>query len=481
MSRKRSKYKLVGYDHSTHQCENCGRHGLDGTVVLEGPHGETLHFGADCACHAMKLLNVNRLRNKAKKLEKQNRRAAKLASEGAKAAPAKQDTAKSPAKAPDKPPAYSSLSVEQAATTGSGKRQRRMTGDEYLDYLEALDARPFPNPNPDFIPGETFNDRNLNYFMSGTNSPSEIQGSTGSNVGVSVRHLGKKKKKKSDPGKDELTITHLSKNAVKALHELRYGGGIKVFVDSGAFSEVEFPKEGGPPRVKKEITDEEWGKILDIYDDIATPPDSFEPWKDRQLYFVAPDCVGSQTTTAERLKRYKPRLKKLIDKKVNLIVPVQKGEKPMIEFADESAKIIGTDKVVWGVPMKKDATSLEEFKTFVDGLVKKGKPFRVHLLGLSPRSKSKDKAAAAENKKYDEAFAYVKKVSPLSEVFSDSVYIRSQVGRGKKPRRYTAAQDVARAEGYGKSDVKRVALSRIIREDDKKAVEESGWKDPELE
>lgn len=267
-----------------------------------------------------------------------------------------------------------------------------------------------------------------NYFASGSNHEGEIQGfaSIGWNVGVAAHEV--------------------SDDAVRALHALK-GTRTKVFVDSGAFSEVDFnfparkdnakkgikagdlpyPDKPIGPLVVAPISDAEWTKRLDLYDSLASS-------LGRQLYAVAPDQVAFQDETADRLAKYADRVREIHAKGANILVPLQKGKLSLADFDDKARSILGFDDYIRAIPMKKDATTTAEFEAFMAAK----KPARVHLLGLGK-----------ESDRYDEVMAAAKRASPASEVFLDSVKITSAVERSKptkaggwsRPRKLTAATD----------------------------------------
>lgn len=257
----------------------------------------------------------------------------------------------------------------------------------------------------------------LNYFVSGSNHAGEIEGlaAVGFNVGVAAPHV--------------------NESAALALLKL-VGTGIKVFVDSGAFGEVTF--ENGAPEVKALISEAAWMVIFGLYLRLARVLGG-------QLYVVAPDMVGFQKESLERLERYAHIVTALRLMGANVIVPVQKGRLPMALFAKRACSILGVtpDQVIWGVPSKKDATSLKDLKAFASWLGCQKVPTRLHLLGLGVRSP-----------KYLPALAAVKLAAPNCTVFSDSVRITALVGRGKDgkhPRKLTAALDAAKATGLYKN------------------------------
>lgn len=326
-------------------------------------------------------------------------------------------------------------------TTTTTAAELETTGPDAADAFDAL------------FPGQA------DYFVSGSNHAGELAGLafSGFNVGVSASEVGP--------------------SAIEFLEDLG-GGPAKVFVDSGAFGEITFTAEG--PKVKKLITAKEWAKRLDLYERLALS-------LRRQLYAVAPDMVAFQAETLARLETYAPRLRRLMELGANVIVPVQKGALSMPEFAERAAAILGTDEVVWGVPSKKDATSLEDLAGFASYLHAKGKPTRLHLLGLGPSSA-----------RFAAAYSAVVTASPWTRVFSDSVRITALVGRGvarksgamSAPRPLTAATDAVVAEAAARGEVldvrakKQAAVGRVFQGFARTEVQEArrrGWFDPELE
>jgi len=197
--------------------------------------------------------------------------------------------------------------------------------------------------------------------------------------------------------------------------------GVEAFVDSGAFSEVEFGPNG-PTTVLpiehedhvvihkgKKKTVPGWATRLEGMTHIASV-------LRERAYLVAPDKVGDQAETFERLKRYAPTVRKWRELGANVIVVLQKGELSALEFDAKCSEILGFDDYVRGIPSKKAAASPEEIGALVSGLPK---GTRVHLLGLSPFGDN-----------YDAVMAEIPEGYPL---FCDSVRIRALVGRKNGP------------------------------------------------
>lgn len=250
----------------------------------------------------------------------------------------------------------------------------------------------------------------IRYFASGSNHPGEIAGlaAAGIDIGVAVHEL--------------------HSGSVVAIERAVREHGVRVFVDSGAFSEIGFGPQG--PFVANEITDEEWAARLATYIDIADRIGS-------ALYCVAPDMVAFQAQTLDRMTRWAHLVRAAARRGANILVPCQKGALSLADFWTLAQQILGipAGQLVAAIPMKKDATSTAELAAFVA----EAQPARLHLLGLGPKSA-----------RFGEVVAAVRAASPATEIFSDSVLITSLVGRtngkGGAPRPLTAANDEVGAE-----------------------------------
>jgi hypothetical protein len=313
-----------------------------------------------------------------------------------------------------------------------------------MDTIDAFDA---------LFPGHA------TYFLSGSNHAGEIRG-----LALSGRHIGVSAAEVGPAAEEELLLLA--------------GGPTRIFVDSGAFGEIAFGPTG--PRVKKLITDAQWRKRLGLYRRLAEQLRG-------QLFCVAPDMVGFQEETLARLSLYRAELLQLRALGANLIVPVQKGALSMPAFAERAAEILGTADVIWGIPSKKDATSLEDMASFAAFLHAKGQPTRVHLLGLGP-----------ESKRFAAAFSAIVTASPWTTIFSDSVRITAMSGNARmkkdgtpgKARIITAtrAKLIAEAAALGRTlsayETKSASLIQIFHArniTDAQAARRAGWFDPELE
>ena len=290
------------------------------------------------------------------------------------------------------------------------------------------------------------------HFASGVNAPGEVRG-----LALSGRNFG-------------ITASVIRRGLLEAMEQFA-GGMQETFVDSGAFGEVKFGKTG--PRVVKPMSDVTWQNVFALYERVAR---AYGP----RVRVVAPDRVGCQTTTLERLARYAPNVAAVAALRAQIIVPVQKGALPMAEMFRQACAILGLRETpIAGIPMKKDATSLADLAAFVESLPWFGA--RIHLLGIGP-------AATRGAVKFADVIALIKSIRPNAEITSDSASIRRLVGRsnGRKgaPRALTAAQDAARASGLTDAqDVKAYGLQSQgldERDRDLERANDAGWYDDEL-
>lgn len=199
------------------------------------------------------------------------------------------------------------------------------------------------------------------YFASGTNHPGEIRGfvEEGQPIGTVAT--------------DECNIV-----CRRELERLA-GTGVPVFIDSGAFSEVKEKIVGGQFAgfdIVKPITDEQWRERLGFYKHLGR---ILGP----QLYAVAPDRVGDQEVTLERLARYADDVRELQEMGVRIMVPLQRGPMPLPEFDQRVQRILGNEDYLVAFPMKKGATDPATISAFLDYR----RPRAIHLLGLGERNK----------------------------------------------------------------------------------------------
>lgn len=251
------------------------------------------------------------------------------------------------------------------------------------------------------------------YFASGTNRAPEIAGAAaaGADIGVVAPEVSKA---------SEAELVKLA------------GSDVLVFVDSGAFSEV-----GGsfPFPVVNPITPDQWKKRLGLYERLAAA-------LGESVFLVAPDQVGDQAKTLERLELYADEIRRCAELGARILVPMQLGG-DLVEFAEKVDSILGVE---WfpAFPCKKSPVTAHQVREFVLSR----RPRHVHLLGLGIRNKK--------------APAFLAALRGLCSVSLDSCWIGSAAGRRNGPgggrRRLTIARDLA------EDVLARVGSSRAVRE-----------------
>lgn len=306
---------------------------------------------------------------------------------------------------PDRPSLLSALVTLAKARTA---HQQGLFG---APRLESVRAHTRQTPTGTVFVGPHI--RRVRHFASGSQSPGQPTGfaEVGKDVGVAALEVGPKV---------EAELMRLK------------GRDAHVFVDSGAFSEVEFGPTG--PRTVRPFTPADWDRVLGLYERLA-------PVLGAQLHVVAPDKVGDQHETLARLARYAPRLRALRAHGVNILVPLQQGAMTLAEFDAAVEAVIGDRAWTPAIPSKKDATPKEA----IAGYVAAKRPPLLHLLGLGPSSP-----------RAPEVLRAIKYASPDTDVQFDSNVIRAAVGRpeGRQARPYTwgqdrAAEDLAQQAHFG--------------------------------
>jgi hypothetical protein len=183
------------------------------------------------------------------------------------------------------------------------------------------------------------------HHASGCNSVGAIRGflQAGHNVGVSAADL---------PSNAVQELLVRAKAHPQAL----------LFVDSGAFSEVSVVN--GHLTATAPIPVAEWRRRLDLYEELA------RAWGSR-LSCVAPDMVGDQQKTLERLTFYRTEVRRVRAHGCRIIVALQRGNIPMHRFWWTAKSILGAGagRLVPGIPMRKAGVSIEEIEEFTARLV----------------------------------------------------------------------------------------------------------------
>ena len=268
------------------------------------------------------------------------------------------------------------------------------------------------------------------YYASGTNKPGEIRGmaQAGRDLGVAA-----------DQCRDCLpALEQIAKKYPK----------IRVFIDSGAFSEV-----SADPKVQAKagltpqpgvllpvapITKDEWHKRLQLMLEAGRALGS-------RLLIMAPDRVGDQEETLQRLKWFKSSgwLAKLRKTGMEIAVVLQGGKLDPIAYEKKVAKVLGWRGYSVAFPMMKAWTPLPLIAAYIQA----ARPRRVHLLGIGPKARrSEGRPNAADVR--TQLFAKFRKVGWSW----DTALIRQSVGR--EPGRealYTWAQDIERQQMHAEA------------------------------
>lgn len=264
------------------------------------------------------------------------------------------------------------------------------------------------------MPGYTF-------YCSGANREAEYIGlsKAGINYGISLKDIHAPRLE------DIITRAQDSPN-------------IKIFVDSGAFGEVAYDKQGRRSIVAP-ITEDAWIQKLDIYGRVAAA-------YGKRAVVVAPDCVGDQRETLLRLRKYRARVLTLLQS-CRVIVPLQVGTKSLLTMYQDVVNILGTTDFIVGFPCKKSATPLQELSLFLDMV----SPRAIHLLGVSPCSKTWGDIRAIITGLDD----------PPIDINLDAVRLRALVMRTSYVGALTAKMDYYKELGYTSKDAKIASIADI--------------------
>ena len=287
--------------------------------------------------------------------------------------------------------------------------QRVLADSDLIDLVRIVE---FKEPDP----GHRLPVEPVASFASGSNRPGQIRGlgELGVDVGVAAPEV--------------------SRPAEQEIHRLA-GSDVLVFVDSGAFGEVGVGADGDL-MVRKPITDQEWRRRLALYRRIART-------LGRHAWLVAPDRVGCQVESLERLERYRAQVLELRELGARVLVPLQRGARSQAAIAGDVTSVLGWDGWIPALPCKKAGTSPAEVSAFLAAVT----PAHVHLLGLGPR-----------NRRIRE---YLESVRPHGATLSlDANWITANVGRRRngQVRRFTRARDWAGRAGFERASRDRVAL-----------------------
>lgn len=283
---------------------------------------------------------------------------------------------------------------------GRGKAFERME-EAFASWRKPAAARKRPPYGMRPLKKEVPRDRPVHrpiFFASGTNAPGELAGfAEYGDVGTNAKEC--------------------KPRCVAAYEKLARTGDRRIFVDSGAFAELKGFTKKGPvyyePPAPEAMTPASWKKVFKLYYRLVKAGGD-------KIYIVAPDKVADQKVTFKRLAAYLPELRELHQMGANIIVPIQKGRgMSMAQFDAKVGKLLGFP-YIRGIPMKKDATSVEDVEEFLMAAA----PERVHFLGLSGKGK-----AVKEEGLLD----LIKACCPYMDVSMDTVVIRGITGTAASP------------------------------------------------
>jgi hypothetical protein len=246
------------------------------------------------------------------------------------------------------------------------------------------------------------------YFVSGASAPADVRGLAHFSVPLGV------------------SVSELSKPALRVLLGYWARPLLRVFVDSGAFSEVD--RRGA---VVAPITDDAWVARVRVMHQIAAAfgPPAGEDYGPR-VWVVAPDRVGDQPETLRRLALHAEAMRACRALGARVVVPIQRGALTAAAFDAACCEALGFGDFTRGIPGNKVAMPAEE----LEGFLRARRPDRVHLLGVGPRGAT-----------YEPLTTLVRRVLGEVEMSCDSNAIAASVGKtngaGGGPRAVTNWQN----------------------------------------
>lgn len=261
-------------------------------------------------------------------------------------------------------------------------------------------------------------------FVSGASAPADIRGLARWSVPLGI------------------SLSETSRNAVAVLCEHWKMPLLRIFVDSGAFSEVD--RTGA---VVAPIDDATWTKRVQVMHLLAAvfgPPSPVGDHGSR-LYVVAPDRVADQQETLRRLALHREAMTACRMLGARVVVPIQRGAMTASQFDAACGEALGFVDYVRGIPGNKAAMPYRELEAFL----RTRRPCAVHLLGVGRRGRT-----------FEPLTTLVRRVLGDVAISCDSNTLAASVGRtngpGGGPRRLTALQDE-----YSESE----GLARILPTD----------------
>ncbi|MGN6107703.1 MAG: hypothetical protein ACTHU0_21515 [Kofleriaceae bacterium] len=235
---------------------------------------------------------------------------------------------------------------------------------------------------------------------------------------------------------------------------------LPIFVDTGAFGEVEETEAGIV--VARPIDERSWGERMALLLELARHRRARTlrrgpsrrrrrvHWGDqlaRQIYAVAPDCVGDQAETLRRMRRWRHVMMEVRRRGARIVVPIQRGAMPQAAFDRAAARALGFADFIRGIPSNKDAMPVDDLERYLIAI----RPPAVHFLGLGPRGA-----------RFNELVNVVRRLAPGAAISCDSNPIPAMVGRTNgpagQPRALTLLQAQFGAREHDAADARENAV-----------------------
>lgn len=152
---------------------------------------------------------------------------------------------------------------------------------------------------------------------------------------------------------------------------------VPLFIDTGAVREA----SSGVP-----MTHAVWRERLDRIEDLVRRARALQADAGLELpvLVVAPDKVGDQDESLERLARYRARLVRLRELGATILVPLQPGALSLVELERAVDRVLGPGLHGWvpAIPMRQGVVAPAQLGDYLAA----ARPRRLHLLGVGPKS-----------------------------------------------------------------------------------------------
>jgi len=240
---------------------------------------------------------------------------------------------------------------------------------------------------------------NITTYRSGSGSISDLRGYmlAGVPVGLPCVRVSKKGK-----------LIYLSAQVEREM--IRYAiAGNRVFIDSGAFSVFQHNLQTND-------------SVLLDFDEIVARYFRYSVVGNPSIALVMPDVIGNQRATLDLQASYKKEICALIEKGVDVIIPIQKGELNPGQCWKAVKDIVGSNVRV-AIPSNKEAFSPVDL---VELLFSPDPPRKLHLLGLTHA-----------NRRFSQKIGKILEYTPEMDISCDGNRLRAMLG---KTRKVTQAQ-----------------------------------------